>query len=181
MNGFIIQWFLQHVSDWQTKLWTTKLRQQQASDVSREESNLVLGRPAVIRSKWRAVGQSGLALKWVSFTPNGTNPSQIPSQKVMKSDLKKSWICPISGQPDQLWSQQWHPCLISLTRNLSVRHTRSIREENLFWNLPSRGVTRNWMFSLILNPLRKFLSTFLWISQELFNRGHNKFPCSYHR
>ena len=31
---------------------------------------------------------------------------------VLKSDLKKSRICPIWGKSDPLWSQTYHPCLI---------------------------------------------------------------------
>ena len=33
-------------------------------------------------------------------------------QNVLKSDLKKSRICPIWGQSDPLWSQTWHLLLV---------------------------------------------------------------------
>ena len=53
-------------------------------------------------------GMVGLALKWVRLAPNGTKPGlfsdHVPDlsnlgvqSNVLKSDLKKSQICPISG------------------------------------------------------------------------------------
>ena len=51
-------------------------------------------------------GMVGLAPKWVRLAPNWTNPGP----NALKSDLRKSRICPIWGQSDPLWSQTYHPC-----------------------------------------------------------------------
>ena len=48
-------------------------------------------------------GMVDLDLKSVRFAQNGQIGS--PSQNVLKSDQKKSQICPIWSQSDQLWAQ----------------------------------------------------------------------------
>ena len=60
----------------------------------------------------------GLAPKWVRLAQDGTNPGVFfrsgsenfgslkkRIQNVLKSDLKKSQICPIWGQSDPHWAQ----------------------------------------------------------------------------
>ena len=44
---------------------------------------------------------------------------------VLKSDLEKSWFCPIMGQFDPLQSKLWHPWhgLFSMNDDLELRHT----------------------------------------------------------
>ena len=65
----------------------------------------------------------GLSPKWARIIPNGTHPGLFQirfqyilaqrRQNVLKSDLKKSRICPIWGQSDPFWSQTYHPCYVS--------------------------------------------------------------------
>ena len=52
---------------------------------------------------------SDLDQKWVRLAPNRGSSSQ----NVLKSDLKKSWICPNWSQSVPLWSETWCPWLIS--------------------------------------------------------------------
>ena len=40
----------------------------------------------------------------------GSKRDNSSEPNVLKSDLKKSRICPIWGQSDPLWSQTYHPC-----------------------------------------------------------------------
>ena len=57
-------------------------------------------------------GVSDLGGKWVKLDRNGTNPVLFMisiSHDVLKSNLKKSRICPIWGQSDPIWSQTYHP------------------------------------------------------------------------
>ena len=43
------------------------------------------------------------------------------SQNVLKSNLKRSLICPICGQSDPLWSQTYHPWLYYIEiRNVRI-------------------------------------------------------------
>ena len=74
-------------------------------------------------------GMVGLAPNWVRLVPNGTNPGlfQIRFQyiwlyepNVLKCDLKKSWICPILGQSEPIWSQTYHPCMTVTSHFCSV-------------------------------------------------------------
>ena len=50
-------------------------------------------------------GLPNLDPKWVRLALNGTNPAL--RQNILKSDLKKSRICPIWGQSDPFWVQIW--------------------------------------------------------------------------
>jgi len=49
---------------------------------------------------------------WTRDVRFGPKVSQIgsPSQNILKSELKKFQICPIWGQSDQLWGQNWALC-----------------------------------------------------------------------
>ena len=64
--------------------------------------------------KYRAAGMSDLGQKWARVVQNGTNLGLFQirfqyilaqRQNVLKSDLKKSRICPIWGQSDPFWVQ----------------------------------------------------------------------------
>ena len=47
----------------------------------------------------------------------------------LKSDLKKTRICPIWGQSDPLWSQTYHPWQTKQVKNGGIKRTSRLNKE----------------------------------------------------
>ena len=64
---------------------------------------------------------------WDVWLPTNLSALTQTETNILKSDLKKSRICPIWGQSDPLWSQAYHPWSVSeLTDWWEIRHPRFV-------------------------------------------------------